>query len=136
MKRIKRLAGGIAKALAREGFTVHRYDAETTDSVYLRLDWGACNTIRVSDHPGYAHAGNRYNIGPWIEMPMRTEEKYPRFYWPEDRSAALIAKCIADRDARIGWSGRGGYDAIVAKKRREARKSRSKFWERARKVKP
>ena len=36
MKRFKRMADDIAQALVREGFTVHRYDAEKTDDLYFK----------------------------------------------------------------------------------------------------
>lgn len=135
MKRFKRLADEIAQALIAEGFTVHRYDAMKTDSVYLKLDYGACNSIRISDHAGYPHLKYRYNIGTWIQQPMETEDTYPRFYWRADQASDLVAKCVADRDARIGWSGVGGYEQIIEKKKREARRARTGFWTHARKVK-
>lgn len=134
MSDLKKLADGIAQGLIAEGFTVHRYDAARTDSVYLRLDYGACNSIRISDHPGHMHVKYRYNIGTWIESRMETEETYPRFYWPAGEADDLVAKCAADRDARIGWSGKGGYEQIVARKKREAKKARAGFWAHARKV--
>lgn len=135
MKRFKRLADEIAQALIAEGFTVHRYDAVTTDSVYLKLDWGACNSIRISDHPGHHHLKYRYNIGTWIGQAMETEDTYPRFYWPADKAAEMVAKCVEDRSARIGWSGTGGYEQIIEKKKREARRATTGFWTHARKVK-
>ena len=46
------LADYIAKRLISEGFTVQRYNAYTTNSIYLKLDYGVCNSIRISDHPG------------------------------------------------------------------------------------
>ena len=135
MKRLKRLADEVAQALVREGFTVHRYDAQRTDSVYLRLDYGACNSIRISDHAGFPHLKYRYNIGTWVECYMETEETYPRFYWPASQARHLVARCVADREARVGWSGQGGYEQISEKKRREARRAKTGFWTHARKVK-
>lgn len=135
MKRPKALADEIAQALVAEGFIVHRYDAMKTDSVYLKLDYGACNSIRVSDHAGYPHLRYRYNIGTWIEAYMETVDTYPRFYWPASQARHLVAKCVADRDARISWSGKGGYQQIIDKKKREARRAKTGFWKHARKVK-
>lgn len=134
MSGLKALADSIAKSLVARGFTVHRYDATRTDSVYLRLDYGACNSIRVGDHPGHQHVKYRYNIGPWIETYMETEDTYPRFYWPESEADELVAKCVADRDTRVSWSGDGGYAQIVERKRKEAKKAKTGFWTHARKV--
>ena len=44
---LENLADSIANRLAREGFIVQRYDAKTTDSIYLKLDYGVCNSIRI-----------------------------------------------------------------------------------------
>lgn len=134
MSDLKRLAGDVAQRLVASGFTVHRYDSATTDSVYLKLDYGACNSVRISDHAGFPHLKYRYNIGTWISHPMEVEDTYPLFYWPADQVAEMVAKCMADRDARIEWSGRGGYEEIIGKKKREARRAKSGFWANARKV--
>lgn len=135
MRGVKQLADEVARALVAEGFTVHRYDSASTRSVYLKLDWGACNSIRVSDHPGHPHIRYRYNIGTWVEEAMEVEETYPRFFWPADGASDLVAKCATDRDTRIGWSGQGGYARIVERKKREARRAERGFWTHARKVK-
>ena len=135
MKRFKRMADDIAQALVREGFTVHRYDAEKTDSVYLKLDWGACNSIRISDHPGFQHAKHRYNIGPWISVPMKVEDMLLMFFWPVDEVSEMVERVKADRTARIDWVGESGYARAVERRKREARSAKSGFWARARKVK-
>ena len=49
---INSLADYIANRLISEGFIVQRYNAYTTNSIYLKLDYGVCNSIRISDHPG------------------------------------------------------------------------------------
>jgi len=135
MKRFKRLASEIAQALLAEGFTVHRYDAVKTDSVYLKLDYGACNSIRISDHAGYPHLKYRYNIGPWIESYARVEDRFPRYFWPEAASEDLVAKCKADRESKLDWYGEQGYGEIMEKKRREAKRATTGFWTHARRVK-
>ena len=58
------LAESIARKLIAEGFIVQRYGAYTTSSIYLKLDYGVCNSIRISDHPGKRYLKYRYNIGP------------------------------------------------------------------------
>lgn len=42
----------LIKSLIERGFLVHKYYARTTKSVYLKLDYGACCGIRISDHRG------------------------------------------------------------------------------------
>lgn len=48
----KELADYLCKRLIAEGFAVQRYDAYKTDSIYLKLDFGVCNSIWISDHLG------------------------------------------------------------------------------------
>ena len=58
----KDIAKYISQELVNKGFIVHRYDSYSTCSIYLKLDYGACNSIRISDHNGYQHLSYKYNI--------------------------------------------------------------------------
>ena len=44
------------------GFIVHRYDAFSTNSVYLKLDYGLSCGIRISDHQGKKKYSYRFNV--------------------------------------------------------------------------
>jgi len=48
---INEAAWYVSRKAKRKGFTVHLYESKTTDSVYIKLDFGVCGTIRISDHP-------------------------------------------------------------------------------------
>lgn len=43
-------------------FIVHRYDAYSTSSIYLKLDYGVACGIRIADHPGKKKYHYRFNI--------------------------------------------------------------------------
>lgn len=43
-------------------FIVHRYDAYSTSSIYLKLDYGVACGIRIADHPGKKKYSYRFNI--------------------------------------------------------------------------
>lgn len=43
-------------------FIVHRYDAYSTSSIYLKLDYGIACGIRIADHPGKKKYSYRFNI--------------------------------------------------------------------------
>lgn len=43
-------------------FIVHRYDAYSTSSIYLKLDYGIACGIRIADHPGKKKYNYRFNI--------------------------------------------------------------------------
>lgn len=58
----KEIADYVCRQLSEQGFIIHRYEAFSTCSIYLKLDYGACNSIRISDHRGYAHLSYKYCI--------------------------------------------------------------------------
>lgn len=60
---ITQVADTLCRRLLSAGFIVHRYDAYSTNSIYLKLDCGVCNSIRISDHTGKGYLKYRYNIG-------------------------------------------------------------------------
>ena len=52
----------LIKSLIERGFLVHQYYARTTKSVYLKLDYGACCGIRISDHRGKKKYKYKFNL--------------------------------------------------------------------------
>lgn len=41
---------------------VYRYDAHSTSSIYLKLDYGLACGIRIADHPGKKKYSYRFNV--------------------------------------------------------------------------
>ena len=58
----KKIAKILVKKLVSLGFVVHRYDAITTSSIYLKLDFGLSCGIRISNHKGKAKYHYRFNV--------------------------------------------------------------------------
>ena len=58
----KQMAKILINKLSKLGFTIHRYDAVTTKSIYLKLDFGVCCGIRIADHNGKKKYHYRFNI--------------------------------------------------------------------------
>jgi hypothetical protein len=124
----KVLADELTQRFIAAGFVVHRYDAYSTSSVYLKLDWGACCSIRIGDHPGYKHLKYRYNIGSWIKAGKHEGGKYPRHYYQTKNAEKMIDRILADRDARIEFYGQDGYLGLMEIGRREVSMARSGFF--------
>jgi len=61
-KAIRMVADELVQCLKAEGFTIQRYDAYSTESVYLKLDYGIAYTVRISNHPGKKHLMYTYNL--------------------------------------------------------------------------
>lgn len=63
---------------------IHRYDAYSTNSIYLKFDYGVANSLRISDHPGKKHLAYRYNID-FARKHYKLKysvQGYPRYYYP------------------------------------------------------
>ena len=127
---LKNLADSIANKLAGEGFIVQRYDSHTTDSIYLKLDYGVCNFIRISSHVGKKHLKYRYNIGPHIDESCAVRDKYVRFYYPADKMEDMIAKIIEDREFKLSRYGCESYAEYMLKNKNDKAGS-SGFWREA-----
>lgn len=127
---LENLANHIAGKLIAEGFIVQRYNAYTTSSIYLKLDYGVCNSIRISDHPGKKYLKYRYNIGPFVDKFREEKNKYPRLYYCTDYSGNMIARIIRDRDAKITQYGCESYAKFMLKNKRDHAKAPG-FWSKA-----
>ena len=58
----KKIAKILTKKLLAMGFIVHRYNSITTNSIYLKLDFGVCCGIRIADHNGKKKYHYRFNV--------------------------------------------------------------------------
>lgn len=58
----KQIAKILVQKLLDMGFIVHRYNAITTSSIYLKLDYGVCCGIRISNHNGKKKYHYRFNV--------------------------------------------------------------------------
>ena len=113
------LADFITGQLIREGFIVQRYDACTSDSIYLKLDYGVCNSIRISDHQGKKHLKYRYNIGPFVKEYSAEKDKFDRFYYRADKAKNMIRKILADRESKKSRYGESHYRTFMVTNKRE-----------------
>lgn len=107
-----------------------RYDAYSTNSIYLKLDYGVSRVIRISDHEGKKHFANRYNIGTNINEYYYERDHFDRFYYPVDQCDILIKKIIRDRQNCIFTNGIDTYKKYMMYERRQ-NKQKSGFWQQA-----
>lgn len=126
---LKAIADKIENILIAKGFVIQRYDA-TTGSVYLKLDFGVSNSIRISNHDGKKHLQYRYNviIGGKDNI---IEEKYIRYFFNENSIEALIMQILIDRKLKVQKYGKENYRQFMVKNMNN--KSNDKgFWTDAR----
>lgn len=126
----KELADYIQCRLLEEGFIIQRYNAYSTASIYLKLDYGACNSIRISDHRGKQHLKYRYNIGSFVKCFSKEKDKYDRFYYRDDKVDNLIKKVISDKKQKLEQYGKEKYECFMRRNQNE-NLDKSGFWKQA-----
>lgn len=52
----------LIQKLIEMGFIIHRYNSITTNSIYLKLDYGVCCGIRIADHKGKKKYHYKFNV--------------------------------------------------------------------------
>lgn len=97
--RLIEIADELTRELIRAGFVVHRYEAYSSTSIYLKIDYGAGNSIRIADHKGAHWLRYRYNIGPNISAyhTDRADDNMLRIYYPLNEAPRLVADIMAAR---------------------------------------
>lgn len=114
MSSCRETADEIQEKLLDMGFTVHRLDSFTTNSVYLKVDCGVCHSIRVSDHRGKKHLKYRYNIGSYVRKFRSVHDMHRRYYFTVDEVDRLVNFVKYDRVHQIDvLGGRKAYKEQV-----------------------
>lgn len=127
-EQLDQVASHIIEAL-RPYFIIHRYDAYSTASIYLKFDYGVANSLRISDHPGKSHLSYRFNIGLQIKEPyVQNHRGYPREYFPVSQVDKLIQKIIEHKASRLRRYGQVGYRLYENRARQEHINDTSGFW--------
>lgn len=129
---IQEKADEIVDILKGKGFVIQRYDSYSTDSVYLKLDYGVCNSIRISDHEGKKHLCYRYNLLFGCQDNI-IEERYIRYYFNENNVTGLINQILFDKTIKLKKYGKQLYRNYMTKNKHE-HKNDNGFWKDAKLV--
>lgn len=126
---IKKITERLIERLKAEGFTLQLYEAYSTNSVYIKLDYGMCNSIRISDHKGKKHLKYRYNVLTVHKgHPKQVYDGFPRFYYSGGQLDNLINTVVKARDKKLELLGVRGYEAEMIMRKNENEGNRSGFW--------
>ena len=127
---ILQAADYVGEVLCRHGCTVHRYDAVSSSSVYLKVDAGVACTIRLSDHEGKSNLSYRFN---YMAHVPGTEVEYindgaDRYYYQAGALDTMVRDILMLRgDRSLMYKS---YDNLVQEKLMSA-ESWSGFWKNA-----
>lgn len=131
VKSLNDIAESLISALLDRGFVIQRYDAYSTNSIYLKLDYGVSNSIRISDHRGKEKLNYRYNIGVDQYVYRKEEGRFVRYYFPVSQIEKLVALIEDERIQKIRKYGIKAYFRYMEKNKEEGR-SLPGFWQKAR----
>lgn len=111
---VEKVTDKIIEILHKEGFVIQRYDSMTTSSIYLKLDYGVCNSLRVSDHQGKPEYCYRYNLILGGETNI-VEEKFIRYYFNEKTLKQLLQQILFDKKCKLEKYGMRNYQNFMQK---------------------
>lgn len=128
-KDFKHIASELQNRLLSEGFIVQRYDAYSTKSIYLKLDYGMCNSIRISDHTGKKHLNYMFNLGQDITAVTHEKKESTRYYYPFDKMDELVNHLLRHRLSKKQYYGDSYSDAM--EQNRQKNQNNKGFWSKA-----
>lgn len=124
----------LVKRLKEEGFILQKLDAVTTNSVYIKLDYGVGNSIRISDHEGKKYLKYRYNVLTNVNKEYECfQDGFARYYFPPDKIENLIKMAVDKRDFMLDKYGKTSYELFMERNQEQNKESKG-FWQTARKI--
>lgn len=123
---VKSMTNYLIKQLKKEGIVIQHYSAITTNSAYIKLDYGVLNSIRISDHKGKKHLKYKYNIQtdttwlkPWIN-------DAGRLFYPAKDIDKLVQRILLDRLSKQARYG-DRYESFMEENLKN-NQSKNGFW--------
>lgn len=116
----KQIAKILVQKLLDMGFIVHRYNAITTSSIYLKLDYGVCCGIRISNHNGKKKYHYRFNVvkGYVGDKIIYFKNLISYFYTFEELPQLLVA-VKKERETKIKRYCLENYKSYIEKEKQE-----------------
>ncbi|MCI9038442.1 MAG: hypothetical protein HFJ29_00945 [Clostridia bacterium] len=109
-----RVANKVIKELKHKGFKINQYYAKTTRSIYLKIDYGVCGGIRISDHRGKKKY--RYNLIEQYKGPKQINDRgYIRMFYDYDNTEKLISDIQNEKKLKIYKYGIYNYQSYMKK---------------------
>ncbi len=106
----KQMAKILIDELLKLGFIIHRYNAVTTNSIYLKLDFGVCCGIRIADHNGKKKYHYRFNIVKGYNGDKVTYSKnLISYFYTFEQISQLIKDVQHERNKKIQRYGLNNY---------------------------
>lgn len=114
---INKFVEKLVSRLKQEGFLIQYYHSMTSESVYLKLDYGVANSIRISDHKGNPKLCYRYNFQQ--NMTQKSIIEYegsnglPRYFASFDNMDAMVMLIVRHRHLKRRKLGVKKYNKAI-----------------------
>ena len=109
---------------------IQRYDAYSTNSIYLKFDYGVAYSLRISDHKGKQKLKYRYNVQLDYSNATMVYD-HQRFYYPSNKLTELAEKILYERSMRIQLYGWEQYKIYMEINKEKGRQKKNGFWAQA-----
>lgn len=104
----------LIKNLKERGFRINKYYAKTTKSIYLKLDYGVCCGIRISDHKGKKKYRYKFNLIKQYNGPKQINDKgYIRLFYDYNNTEELVDDVQNEKKAKINKYGLYNYQEYM-----------------------
>lgn len=106
----------LIKNLKDKGFEIHKYYAKTTKSIYLKLDYGVCCGIRISDHKGKKKYRYKFNLIKQYNGPKQVNDRgYLRLFYDYSNTDELVNDVQEEKKEKINKYGICNYQKYMRK---------------------
>ena len=117
---MKEIANLIIEELKKYDFVISTYYSYSTSSIYIKLDYGVANGIRIADHKGKKKYKYRYNVVNDLQKDYsEIDEGYERFYFRTTSIKDLVAKIVSDKQAKQYKYGLNNYNLYMERMKNE-----------------
>lgn len=106
----------LIKNLKDKGFEIQKYYAKTTKSIYLKLDYGVCCGIRISDHKGKRKYRYKFNLIKQYNGPKQVNDRgYLRLFYDYSNTDELVNDVQEEKKEKINKYGICNYQKYMRK---------------------
>jgi hypothetical protein len=104
----------IMELLKKHDIIVSYYKSIKTSSIYIKLDYGVANGIRIADHRGKHKYRYRYNVMIDLEKNhLDTDRGFKRYYFKPSDINKLILQIIMDKQSKLCSYGLKNYQKYM-----------------------
>lgn len=110
-----------------EGFILQYYEAYSTSSCYVKLDYGISNSIRIADHKGKDKYPYRFNLMVGLDESYEVDGRY---YYSVSDYGKMIQDIKNFKNEQLNKYGFSYYEYML--KNKKDAKNKKGFWSKAR----